>query len=164
MQAEDKALFLAVYCNPKVMRQIADPLTETHASAVFSKLINKNPEQRSHYYWVVETSGVPDASAGLGALIIHSDQSVEVGLMLLPDFSRRGIALKASAALTKYAFEDWRAENILVQHLAANLPVPPIVRAMGMNCIDHQSPVWRWALTKNEWVAIAHQSPYEDEV
>jgi RimJ/RimL family protein N-acetyltransferase len=159
LQARHQDLFVALYSNEKIMRQIAEPLSPRLAALTFAKAINSAEETRRHYYWVIQNAQGDDS--GIAALIMLPDNAAEVGVMLLPKFSRQGLALTASASLFEYAFRFWQTDIVVVSHKATNLPVPSILAGLSMECEVQGDALWHWQLTRQNWQKLTGQTPYQ---
>jgi RimJ/RimL family protein N-acetyltransferase len=159
MQPEHQALFVELFSNKKIMRQIGDPLSPEVAVRTFAKALNNDVETRRHYYWVIENA--LGAEAGIAALILQPDNAAEVGVMLLPKFSRQGLAHLASASLIEYTFRFWQTDTVLISHKATNLPVPLILASLFMQCVEQGEELWHWQLTGQQWQQLTGLAPYQ---
>jgi len=159
LQARHRDLFVELYSNPKIMRQVAPPFSADLAARTFAKALHCADETRRHYYWIIQNAA--GAESGIAALIMLPDSAAEVGVMLLPKFSRQGLALIASATLIEYSFRFWRTDTLIASHKATNLPVPLILTALSMNCIEQAEELWYWQLTRQQWQKLTGQAPYQ---
>jgi RimJ/RimL family protein N-acetyltransferase len=159
MQVQHRQVFIDLYSSNKVMRQVSEPLSVEVASAIFERAMASRNAPRSHYYWIIRNSS--GAEAGLAAVIVREQNAVEVGVMLLPAFSRQGLALAASAALFECAFKCWGMERVLATHKPGNLPVPKILDELFMECTKQTEELWHWQLTHLQWQKLTGQQPYQ---
>lgn len=159
MQKQHRQVFLDLYTSNKVMRQVCEPLSVAVASTLFERALASKNAPRSHYYWIIKNSS--GAEAGLAAVIVTEQNAVEVGVMLLPAFSRQGLALVASAALFECAFRCWDMERVLATHKPGNLPVPKILGELCMECTKQTEELWHWQLTRLQWQKLTGQPPYQ---
>ncbi len=159
MAASDEALFVELYTNPKIMRQIAEPLTPEQAAKIFLRATAQEVRRGAYLYWVIREL-TETAAAGIAVLMPRQEAAMEAGIMLLPAYSRRQLAFQATACMIHYAFSSGLTELILATHQQGNLPVPHILRALQMTCIDEQSPVWCWQLEYQHWLTLQKTPPY----
>ncbi|MBU1618073.1 MAG: GNAT family N-acetyltransferase [Gammaproteobacteria bacterium] len=160
LQTRHQDLFVTLYSNEKIMRQIAEPLSPCVAQRTFAKAINNTGETRRHYYWVIQNT--QGADSGIAALIMLPDNTAEVGVMLLPKFSRQGLPLQVGVCLFSYAFEFSSIERIVVMHKAGNLPLPPVLRELSMQCSVNEGELCSWYLPRHLWYEARTHAPYSD--
>lgn len=159
MQAQHQDLFVELYSNKKIMRQIGEPLSPALAVSSFAKAISHDIEPRRHHYWVIQNA--QGSECGVVALIMQTDNAAEVGVVLLPKFSRQGLALKASGSLLEYAFKNWQMDIIVASHKPANLPVPMILGKLSMQCITQAEDICWWQLKREDWQTLSGHVPYQ---
>jgi RimJ/RimL family protein N-acetyltransferase len=158
LQARHQDLFVALYSNEKIMRQIAEPLSPRLAVRTFAKAINSADETRRHYYWVIQNAQGDDS--GIAALIMLPDNAAEVGVMLLPKFSRQGLPLQVGVCLFSYAFEFSSIDQIVVMHKVGNLPLPAVLRELSMQCRVNEGELCCWHLPRHTWYEAKTHAPY----
>lgn len=160
LQARHQDLFVALYSNEKIMRQIAEPLSPRLAARTFAKAINSADETRRHYYWVIQNAQGYDS--GIAALIMLPDNAAEVGVMLLPKFSRQGLPLQVGVCLFSYTFEFSSIEQIVVMHKAGNLPLPAVLRELSMQYSGEDGGMCSWSLARSIWYEAKTHAPYSE--
>ncbi len=160
LQNQHQDLFVELYSNPKIMRQVAEPLSVPLAVRTFAKAINSADETRRHYYWVIQNA--QGAESGIAALIMLPNKVAEVGVMLLPKFSRQQLPLQVGVCLFSYAFEFSSIEQIVVMHKAGNLPLPPVLRELSMQCNVNEDELYSWHLPRHTWCEARTHAPYSD--
>lgn len=160
LQARHQDLFVALYSDEKIMRLIAEPLSPALAERTFAKAIKSADESRRHYYWVIQNAC--GAESGIAALILLSNEVAEVGVMLLPKFSRQQLPLQVGVCLFSYAFEFSSIEQIVVMHKAGNLPLPPVLRELSMQCSVNEGELYSWHLPRHTWCEARTHAPYSD--
>lgn len=160
LQARHSDLFVELYSNPKIMRQVAEPLSPSLAARTFAKAIKTADESRRHYYWVIQNAQGDDS--GIAALIMLPDNAAEVGVMLLPKFSRQQLPLQVGVCLFSYAFEFSSIEQIVVMHKAGNLPLPAVLRELSMQCSVNEGELYSWHLPRHTWCEARTHAPYSD--
>lgn len=151
--SQDSQLFARLYSCPRVMRQIQPAVSVEAALNSAARLLATPAAQRKVHYWVVayqHSSGWQDI--GLTALSCHSADTLEVGVMLLPQASNKKLGWRACQQLIEWAFTLSAAKVVLINHRAGNLPAARIARQLGMVCLDCHSEIWRWQLEKVVWL------------
>lgn len=184
LTAADQALFVELYTNPKIMRQVAAPLSAELAARSFALALQSGPQQH-HYYWTLwlaastsaptltPASAASDNSAmdvtlphhsaaGIAALIAMPARSFEFGVMILPAFSGRGIPVAALAGVIQYAFMSGQAETLIAKHQTANLPVVRLLRRLRVTPTGTDAGFSHWQLTKSDWQQVRQLAPYAD--
>lgn len=73
--------------------------------------------------------------AGLFKLmdIDHNKKTCELGYLLLPHFSKQGIAQKACQALIEVAFQELKMNQIDIWTFSTNLPSQRLLKRLGAN-------------------------------
>lgn len=190
LTAADQALFVELYTNPKIMRQVAAPLSAELAARSFALALQSGPQQH-HYYWTLwpaastsaptltpasaasDNTAASDNSAmdvtlphhsaaGIAALIAMPARSFEFGVMILPAFSGRGIPVAALAGVIQYAFMSGQAETLIAKHQTANLPVVRLLRRLRVTPTGTDAGFSHWQLTKSDWQQVRQLAPYAD--
>ncbi|WP_460831114.1 GNAT family N-acetyltransferase [Lysobacter humi (ex Lee et al. 2017)] len=102
MDADDRALYRALYTDADVMAAIAPPLTAEQAERVFSRMLAHDTRDRpGHRHWIVETH----AGERLGiAALLRDGPRAELGVMLLPSAWKRRVSTEAFELLLPHAF------------------------------------------------------------
>lgn len=150
---EDAELYRALYTCPRVMAQIAPPLSDAGADAAFARVCRHNGLQEpGHRTWVVE-----DRSAGarLGIVALHRDrQRGELGLMLLPRAWNGRVSRAALGAVVEHAFD-----MLGLEHIDADCREGPNMRILnhlllplGFDRVPALRPGYaQWALPISRW-------------
>lgn len=98
-----RALYRALYTNPRVMARIGAPLDEHAADAAFARAVRAQQTSRpGHHTWAVHVRST-GASAGVGALV-GRQHDTELGLMLLPMAWNARYSHEVIDALVVHAF------------------------------------------------------------
>lgn len=160
LQTRHQDLFVTLYSNEKIMRQIAEPLSPSLAARTFAKAIKTADESRRHYYWVIQNAQGDDS--GIAALIMLPNNAAEVGVMLLPKFSRQQLPLQVGVCLFSYAFEFSSIEQIVVMHKAGNLPLPAVLRELSMQYSGEDGGMCSWSLARSIWYEAKTHAPYSE--
>ncbi len=184
LTAADQALFVELYTNPKIMRQVAAPLSAELAERSFALALQSGPQQH-HYYWTLSPAASTSApaltpagaasdnsamevtlphhsAAGIAALIAMPARTFEFGVMILPAFSGRGIPVAALAGVIQYAFMSGQAETLIAKHQTANLPVVRLLRRLRVTPTGTDAGFSHWQLTKSDWQQLRQLAPYAD--
>lgn len=159
MKPKHQELFVELYSNKKIMRQVGEPLLPEAVLRIFTEAMASRNSPRKHYYWIIKNAD--NTEAGMAAVMLCEHKTVEVGVMLLSQFSRQGLALNASASLFEYAFRNWQMDTIVVSHKPANLPVPVILGKLSMQCITQAEDIWWWQLKQADWQTLSGHVPYQ---
>lgn len=138
---EDKALFINLYTDAKVMRNISAPLSHEKAEKAFHNTLKimKKP-QPSIMTWVIvnladkKTIGIQ----GFSWPSIKSEQlngqkntTAEIGIMLLRNSNGKLIPEEATTALIEYAFNHLPIERINTFYAKENFSVAKLAQKLG---------------------------------
>jgi RimJ/RimL family protein N-acetyltransferase len=104
-------------------------------------------------------------------LIRARHRAIEIGYILDPQFTGRGYATEAAAALVRIAFDHFDAHRVVATIDARNVASVPVVERLGMRCVArNDSNHWSkgewvstlvYAITDDEWRARADSAPRE---
>jgi len=184
--AADEAIYARLYTDPAVMRDIAVPLSAEAARRSFRVACQQaardgSPARR----WIVsEHAGMECArphhaclghacpecacleharATPIGLLGLVPDRGAadraELGLMLLADRQRRGLAVEALAAMTDRVFSPagigGPALGVLwTRHAPGNLAAVGLMRRLRFlrqPSGNADPPEWRWQMTRDRW-------------
>lgn len=136
VDARNRALYRALYADPRVMTHIGAPMDEAGVDALFERMLryNADPAARARYWQLAHArSGEP---VGIASLVREADapHAAELGLMLLSSSHGQGIGLQVMAALVDWTMEDrggMGIELIIGRYADANLDVRRVGRRIG---------------------------------
>jgi ribosomal-protein-serine acetyltransferase len=86
---------------------------------------------RTAFQYLILASGQPAGSAGLMARI--GDGGMEIGYWVHPDFTGRGVATSAAAALTEAAFALPGIDHVEIHHDVLNLASGRVPEKLGFS-------------------------------
>ena len=114
MEARDEAMFCHLYTDPDVMRRIVSPLSAEAATQSFQRACGHNAKAKpGHRFWVIDDKS-SEAAIGMAALL-RTDDSAELGVMLLNGWWNRGISSEAFVPLIDHAFLGMGLELVYAQ-------------------------------------------------
>lgn len=155
----DRALYRALYTDPLVMAQVGPVMTEAGADAAFGKVLDYNLEWpvRARYWQLSDlASGTP---AGLLSIVraAANPDSVEPGLMLLPQWQGRGIGSELARKLVDILLENrWGlgTEALIVRNAASNVRVASMGVSFGFETpVSEGDAQEKRRLTRRAWLA-----------
>ncbi|MFY2763198.1 GNAT family N-acetyltransferase [Arenimonas sp. MALMAid1274] len=153
LAACDQALYLALYTDPDVMRNIAPAQDPDAARRDFQSTLRAValPGTRRHFWILVE----PGEEAGVGLIGIVRDTAggCDLGIVMLSACQGRSYAAHAIAAVADHAFQDLGLALIRTRHTTANRRTEGLMHKLGF-LPDAAEPVTgdlRWRLTPEHW-------------
>jgi RimJ/RimL family protein N-acetyltransferase len=158
IDARDRALYRALYTDPRMMAHIGPVLDATAAEVVFEKTCGYNRESpmRARYWRLADRDS--DEAIGMQSIVrsgIEPDV-VELGLMLLPAWQGRRLGVEITDALLQGLFGDrWGVDavaatarhapgNARVGYLGASLRFAPEAQ--------DGAALHGWRMTKSAWL------------
>jgi RimJ/RimL family protein N-acetyltransferase len=133
------------------MRLIGAPLTPVEAMRAFERALAQTalPSPPACYWIARDASG----DCGLLALLLERDQAdtVEAGILLLPEVAGRGYAREAMTALVTHAFRRLGMQCIRTRHHPDNLAVVGLMEALGFRPCATTATERRWSLRDGDW-------------
>lgn len=155
LDERDRALYLALYTCPRVMRHIGAPLSEPDATAAFARTVAHNLRASpGHRTFAIDG---PGGAAGIGALH-RAGARAEIGLMLLPSKWDGRHSHRAMQALAAHAFDAMALQALdAVCRLGPNVrPCMRLVAPLGFVDAHAVRPGTRqWQLTRARWQRAA---------
>lgn len=137
---QDKALYLSLYTDEKIMRNIGEPLTNIQAEKAFASTLKamkkENPKVMT---WAIVTLDNNNC-IGLQALNWqksakqHSNEksiTAEIGIMLSPTSHGKFIPKEATGAIMEYAFNHLPITRIEAHYSKRNIIVARITKSFG---------------------------------
>lgn len=141
---QDKALYLSLYTDAKIMRNIGEPLTTAAAEKAFAstlKVMNK-PEPKILSWAIVDNR--THKEIGLQALKVSNNKkcrTAEIGIMLSSQANGKLFPEEAMGALMEYAFTQLNIDCINAFYSKNNLATKRFVNKLGFcfNTDSHKS-------------------------
>ncbi|WDE13861.1 GNAT family N-acetyltransferase [Thalassomonas haliotis] len=133
LTAQDKTLYLSLYCNEQVMRYIAPPFSPEQIQQLFSfTLNNSNSLGDKRLTWAV----IDDQTGEKRGIVAFTwdlalPHAASIGIMLCPDSQGKGYGLEAQAALTQYGFSCLCLNRIHAQFATTNQASENIYHKLG---------------------------------
>lgn|GEM_PF-373391 len=152
LSEQDRTLYVELYSNEKIMRNIGPPLTEQEANKAFDNTLNaigNSIKNRSSAYllWVIilkttgQKLGIQVINGRRAALLKHSQDkveemttpkdAVETGIMLTRLAHGKQVPFEARGALIKFAFSKLPVNQIYTFYKKRNIPIDRLVNKLG---------------------------------
>lgn len=151
IEARHGALYRALHTCPDVMASVGPIPPSSVIEAQFQRVLHHNGRDApGHRAWCVLVDG---KEAGLVALL-RFERSAEFGIMLLPEFWRRGIGTRVLAPVLEVAFSGLQLESVVLSraddsHVAA---LDGICRPYGFVRTGGRRPgETGWQLDRKAW-------------
>ncbi len=111
---EDQGFYLQIYTDEKLMKFVSPVLSGDAAKKSFEIVLNKMSLSLPTLLLYVIYSKALKSNIGVIGLRWKqaSNNSVEIGVMVLEKFQRQGLAHKAKSLLINYAFHEFKLECI----------------------------------------------------
>lgn len=140
-------LYSSLYACSETMRHIGPVWSSDQIRESFSKVLASNQAGVAAYRcWVIYA--LDRERVGIAALV-RQGASAELGIMLLPLWRGRGVAVSVLPALIAYAFADLSVEEVVARHLRKNQAGAAVVRALGFRQRPCAEPGWdAWVLER----------------
>jgi RimJ/RimL family protein N-acetyltransferase len=152
LDGRDEALYRGIYTDPLVMRHVAAPLSASEACSSFTIACRHNAAACGREWWVcVERVG--RRSIGIVGMTRRNDRDdgteehgIEIGVLLLPAWQRRGFAAEAIAALIERTVQHQPTAVLWLHHAAGNTAMRRLARSLGFQLeVDGSAGVcWQW--------------------
>lgn len=140
-------LYRTLYACPDTMRHIGPVWSSGQIQESFSRVLASNRDGGAAYRcWVIHAQD--RERIGIAALV-RRDATAELGIMLLPSWQGRGVAVSVLPALIASAFEDPSVAEVVARHLRTNQPGAAVVRTLGFRQRPCAEPDWdAWVLER----------------
>lgn len=156
LASEDRELYVRLYVDPKVMAHIATPMDSAAAETAFARTCraNANPAARSRCWRL--THRQTREALGLAAFMRSAREPLraEVGIMLLPEWHARGVALSALRGLIDALLgDDWTLgiEELIGRHAPSNRGAEGLMRMVGFRRMPVAGGTTEWRLDRAQW-------------
>jgi RimJ/RimL family protein N-acetyltransferase len=135
MDDGDEDLYCRLYTDPQVMHHVAKPLAievARHSFQVAREQAIERPMRRP--WWVIhETTSMVDVGV-VG--LVREDAVAEIGIVLLPQAQRRGIAREAMSAVAMRAMATGLVTQLWLRHAPQNLAMAAVASQLGLTRED----------------------------
>ena len=140
LEERDRDTFIALYQDPKVMRKIGPILSRDQAIEFFAKFLNSNSVRRpSQLLWIMHERNTENF---VGIIMLKSLDTVtdaEIGIMLLPTFSRREFGFEAVDKLIRFSHEKLGVTGFCANFDKGHKPVRQILTRLGFCFTEQQA-------------------------
>jgi RimJ/RimL family protein N-acetyltransferase len=139
---QDKAMYISLYTDAKIMRNIGEPLSVEAAEKAFTRTIKamQKPKPKTMTWAIVMLAG--KKSIGIQALswqrptfideqIIPNNNQADIGIMLTSEFQGQCIPAESLSILITYAFNQLGLDKITAYHSNENLKSQRVFDKLG---------------------------------
>jgi RimJ/RimL family protein N-acetyltransferase len=148
---QDKALYLSLYCDAKIMRNIGEPLSVEAAEKAFVSTIRAMDKSEPKVLtWAIVDKKTNEA-IGLQALNwvtpppykinLQTFEYAEIGFMLLRQSNGKRIPKEAAGALINYAFNHLKLQRINTFYSSKNLTIAKLAQKLGFTYNPAKQPL-----------------------
>lgn len=158
IDARDRALYRALYTDPRIMTHIGPALDTAAADAVFEKACGYNRESpmRARYWRLADRAS--DEAIGMQSIVRSGTEPgvVELGLMLLPAWQGRRLGVEITDALLEGLFGDrWSVDAMAAtaRHAPGNARVGRLGASLRFEPeAQDDAALHEWRMTKSAWL------------
>lgn len=128
---QDKSMYISLYTDAKIMRNIGEPLSSDAAENAFNrtiKALKKDPPKVMT--WAIVTLSNNDC-IGIQALSWQNSDTAEIGIMLLRHSNGKLLPEEAMGSLMEYAFNYLAINMINANYAKKNLATKRFVKKLG---------------------------------
>lgn len=159
LDADDEALYCALYTDPEVMAHIGSPLSREAARGGFAEACRRNGDpDRGDRRWVV-LDRISGEALGLLAVLGEAPDApeVELGVMLIPTAHGRGLARELNAAVVARAFGPggWGLQRVWARYAPGHGAAAATLAASGFEPAPPRGSDAIVAFTRERWLARA---------
>lgn len=152
---QDKALYISLYTDAKVMRNIGEPLTDIAAEKAFSSTITAMQKSQPKVMTWAIVNQENDQCIGLQALNWQTPEIAEIGIMLLRNSNGRLLPEEAVGSIIEYSFNHLALQQINACFAKKNLATARVAKKTGFIFTESQQPVDKQqrieCVFKNTW-------------
>ena len=127
----DEDLYCRLYTDPQVMHHIAQPLAIDVARRSFQVAREQAFERPMRRPWWVIHEAASTADVGVVGLV-REDTVAEMGIVLLPQAQRRGIAREAMSAVAARAMATGLVTQLWLRHAPLNMAMAAVASRLGL--------------------------------
>ncbi|MEL1264684.1 GNAT family N-acetyltransferase [Pseudoxanthomonas putridarboris] len=118
LDERDKDFYTDLYADPEVMRSIGEPWSAKTAGDAFFLACDANKKADADFRcWLILSA--EGFKIGIAALMKRVS-NVELGIMVAPEWQRRGVGSLVLEMLVRLAFEEHGSVQILCRHRHGN--------------------------------------------
>lgn len=133
LQERDLALFRQLYGSVEVMKHIGKPLTELQLVASFGRAVDFNHDPLSEKKLFVIRNKRLALPVGITGITVTNklNRIFEFGVMLLPDFYRKGLAEHISRRVVGWLISSCNAQRIVIEIDTLNIAARKVAEKVG---------------------------------
>lgn len=140
LNEQDKDLYISLYTDVKIMRNIGEPLSTKAAEQAFNRSLKAMTiDSPIILTWAIVTLSNYN-SIGIQALNLKTPDTADIGIMLLRTSNGKLLPEEAMGALMEYSFNYLPIITINAYYAKANLATKRFVKKLGFNYNDSQQP------------------------
>ena len=125
----DLDLFISIYTDPEVMKNIGPAFSKDGTLQLFKNATVKNDK---NLFYVIRNSQNKNPLGIIGLIRNQKHKlSLELGVMILKNYHCKGYAYKATNILMQHAFDHLNAQSIVVYCNRLNIAANKISKALG---------------------------------
>lgn len=153
LSRSDFDLFLEIYTNEKVMKDIGPVLSKERVINLFEQIIAENDKNN---FFVVRNKR-NKVAYGIIGLMKKSTLQFELGVMVLNEYKSKGYAYKATSMLLEHAFQNLNVHSVYVMCHRLNTGANRIAKALGFieSNMSHKKELLKenikWELTFEQY-------------
>tara|TARA_R110001583_G_scaffold189694_1_gene353402 strand:- start:662 stop:1198 length:537 start_codon:yes stop_codon:yes gene_type:complete len=141
LSEQDKALYISLYTDAKIMRNIGEPLSIPAAEKAFARVIKAmSQKQPKVITWAIITLDSHEI-IGLQALNWQSPDIAEIGIMLLRHSNGRLLPEEAIGSIIEYGFNHLALQQINACFAKKNLATARVAKKTGFLFDSLKQPV-----------------------
>ncbi|MBD3585142.1 GNAT family N-acetyltransferase [Salinimonas sp. HHU 13199] len=131
LNESDRAMFIALYQDPKVMRKIGPALSAEKAEVLFESAIRNNQKAYfKQYIWRV-TNKHSKSDCGLIMLKFLNHDECEIGIMLIQSQNGKGYSSEALSRVCQFAFKDLNQTEVIARFAKSHLVIKKLLTSLG---------------------------------
>ncbi len=140
----DRSLYCGLYGDSEVMRWVAAPVSAEAAERAFDRVLaGLSRSWPTTLLWTIRPSLGP-APVGLLGLVATESDEAELGVLLEPSASGRGIAARAILLALPFAFNRLGLRRVTTRHDPHNRPAQRLMEAVRFEPLPITDDHRRW--------------------
>jgi RimJ/RimL family protein N-acetyltransferase len=143
----DASLYVRIYTDPLLMRDVGAPLARSAAQRSFERAWRSGHAPVTGASWW--TIAVGEAEPGIGlAGLDHDGQTGELGVIVERRHQGAGVGGEALALLVDHAFAALALATVRIRHRSGNQPMAAIAARLGGRRDDQAVAAdhWQWSV------------------
>ncbi|MBU2923947.1 GNAT family N-acetyltransferase [Colwellia sp. 4_MG-2023] len=141
LEETDKAFYISLYSDAKIMRNIGPPLTSIEATEAFTNTLTVMQKKKPKVMVWVIIDLKSNNLIGLQALYNKTPNITEIGIMLATQFNGMLFPEEAIGSLIEYGFNHLNLQQINAHFAKANLATARVAKKTGFVCDTSKQPL-----------------------